>query len=719
MQQLVNTWEIERKQYTLLKPGKYPPRTGPTYQVQASWEDIPAIIQDASRSEILAVDFETKGGDYSDDISIVGVGLAYRDGSVYLDWTILSDSHRTAVQLLITSHPGLIAHNVYFDGGIVLTQLGSHANWKSCTYNLLASLANESPEQRWGLKPNMVSLLGWPDSNDTDLDNWLIQNGYYKGNRLLDNSPEALMAKYVAGSIRPEKGEMWRAPREILGKYCVLDAEACYLLYTEVLWPVASQFPGLVAHHKECLTSIRYHIEQKIHGLPVDRAGLLGRRELVAVETNQLEEAFRTHPEVLGPIKEIEGDLIRELLEREPTLHTKKGLVSKNHINWSERVQRARSGEIPEYKFNLNSDPQLRYLFYDLLKFPVKKMTESGQPSTSNQVLGKMGEAGQILADYNYGVKEMGFLEGYLEMTDHRPTIHPSFRTPGTVTGRLSSNGPNLQQVPKSKAIMSLFQARPGTVWVDLDFSALEPVVATEFSQDPNMLRIYGDGRPANDIYIFVMAHIPGMDLKCRQLGYDPNNPTPESLARVKKEMKRERGICKTVVLACQYGAGINKILQTLEMDGVNLSYEEVATIHSGYWNLFAKLKDFGKGLEYEWRRNRGYILNGLDRPMAVAEEYRKDLLNRFVQSTGHDILVKYIRIVSSELDHRAIPWKPLILDWHDAVTVEVPEFYGPQTADTLVDCLGLLNTELNGSIRLKGVPVIGRNLAEVKEPEQ
>lgn len=718
MQPLVTTREVEQKQYTLISPGTHPPRTGPTYQHQADWQDIPAIVEDAGKSEVLAVDFETKGGDYSDDIEIVGLGLAYRSGSVYLDWSSLYPESRGYIVRLLREHPGLIAHNVYFDGGVVLRELGFHPQWKSCTYNLVASLANESPEQRWGLKHLMVSLLGWPDSNDIDLDEWLIRNRYYKGNRLLDESPDALMAKYIAGSIRPEKGEMWRAPKEILGKYCVLDAEACYLLFTEVLWPVALQFPGLITHHQECLHSIRKHIEQKIHGIPVSRPGLQERLSIVKEETSALESQFRRHPDVLAPIIEIEKDLMSELLGREPPLHKKNGERSKNHINWSSRIEEARSGRIPKYRFNLNSDPQLRYLFYDLLGNPVKQMTESLQPSTSNRALSAMGEAGKILADYNYGVKEIGFLEGYLEMTERRTTIHPSARTPGTVTGRLSFNGPNLQQVPKSKAMMSLFYARPGTVWVDLDFSALEPVVATEFSQDPNMLLIYGDGRPSNDIYIFVMAHIPGMDLKCRALGYDPHNPTPESLARVKKEMKKERGICKTVVLACQYGAGIRKIMETLEADGVLLSYEEVATIHSGYWNLFAQLKDFGKSLEYEWRRNKGYILNGLGRPMAVSEDYKKDLLNRFVQSTGHDILTSYIVIVSHELDRHGVQWKPLIMDWHDALTVEVPEIDGQRTAGILVDCLDQLNNKLQGSIRLKGVPVIGFDLAEVKEPE-
>ncbi len=1027
---LVTVQEPERKQYLLLTPGTHPPRLGPTYQVQADSSDLPAIIADAQKSEVLAVDFETRGGDISDDISIVGIGLAWDSGSIYIHWIDLFENSRALLVDLILHHPGLIAHNVGFDGGVVFTQFGRHARWLSCTYNLVASLANESPEQRWGLKHLMTSLLGWPEANDAEMDEWLVTHGYYKGNKLLDNSPEALRVKFQAGTLRADKGEMWRTPRQILGKYCVLDAEACYLLYTRVLYPAATRFPELLKHHQECLHSIRLHIEQKILGIPIDRDMLAARREVVLQEIYEREMAFRQHPEVLPSISLIESDLLTQLQQKEPARYKKNHQESKNWQNWLAKFESAAMGNIPEYKFNLNSDPQLRHLFYQLLEYPVKLTTESGQPATSNRALKAFGEAGQILIDFNYSVKELGFLDGYIEMTAKRPTIHPSFRTPGTVTGRLSSREPNLQQVPKSKAMMSLFRAREGMAWVDIDFClhpdteyltrdgwkviesigeedyiwqvnpetregswtlplriirrnyagkmyaignrrgvlhvtenhrmlwtnqlnrgrpykhiinqsqegipnayvssiltssmsdhrgycptyqelntvcllqadsyfngesysiqlampkkreeaahllghrgrvypprsfqnlevehwsnicfsspllrgkslyleeldsanadalvsclatwdgsrdrsgrtviygstdytsvdqvqrylvrcgyecklngrqpkypgskyfytliirkakglrlrkgiddiraeeysglvgcvtvptgcilvrsggqtfvtgncALEPVVATEFSGDENMAQIYGNGKPLNDIYIFVMAHIPGMAERARALGYDPYNPTPDSLARVKKQMKHERGICKTVVLACQYGAGVNKIMQTLEADGILLSYEEVALIHSSYWNLFAQLKDFSKSLEYEWRRNKGYILNGLGRPMAVSEDYRKDLLNRFVQSTGHDILVKYIYILTHELDRRKIQWKPLIIDFHDATTVEVLEQESLATVAAMNRSMDLLNEQLGGNIRLRGIPVIGRTLSEVKEPSE
>lgn len=550
-QQLVTTRDHEEQQFVLLTPGQHPPRSGPTYQVVCpDLETLTALLTAAALSDILAVDFETKGNDPTlPDFDAVGVALAWDTGSVYIPLT--DPDIRQWVLQFILDHPAPIAHNVYFDGAVLHRLTGGHTTWHSCTYNLTALLANESPEQRWGLKSIMVSLLGWPESNDHDLGQWLVVNGYYIGNRRVDSSEEYLRAEFESGGLRPDKSEMWRAPQQILGMYSVLDAEACYLLYTQVLNPAAREFPELSRIHGEFMLLIELLIEQRAGGIHMDRRGLESRKSQVLSSMGGLRESFLSMADVSAAVKQIESEMLQPLLDKAPLKLKKDGGISKNWEKWIARVGQAESGNLPEYRFNIQSGQQLAKLLYGRLGYPVRVHTETGDPSTAIKALGAMGEHGRLLVEYNYLQKEMGFLEDYLERTEHRPTIHPSFRVPGTVTGRLSGKDPNLQQVPKTKAMMSLFQATPGCVWVDLDFSAIEPVVATEFSQDPNMIQIYGDGKPQNDIYLFVGAHIPGMGDYIRSVGYDPYNPSREALGRAKKECKHERSICKTVVLAC------------------------------------------------------------------------------------------------------------------------------------------------------------------------
>lgn len=719
-QPLVELIARPEEQYILLSPQHLPPRSGDTFNLINPSTAFEAILNSIQNSRVVAIDFETKGGDYSDDLEVQGVGLAWDEGSCYFDRDSLTEEQGHLLLETVGKHRGLIAHNVYFDGGVFKKVMGYHARWHVCTYSTYAMLSNEGYAGRtWGLKTAQTELLLWETSNEGELDEWLVVNGFYIGNRRVDSSPEYLRNEYQSGGLRPDKAEMWRAPSSVLGKYCILDAESTYLFYTRILAPKLLSFPDLMSYMTtEWMNLIRILIDQKLAGIQVDRPGLLARRDTLLREISELEIRFINHEQCRDHIRSIEDVWIGELRATEPPRLKKDGDVSKNWLKWEKRVAAAEARENPEYRFNIGSAHQLRELLYTRLKYPVKIRTEKGEPSTSIKALRSLGGLGSILTERMWLVKELSFIDKYLELTEHRPTIHPSFRTPGTVSGRLSSKEPNMQQIPKSKAMMSLFVARPGHVWVDLDFSALEPVVATEYSQDPNMLRIYGDNMPENDIYIFVMAHISGMGDRARALGYDPYNPTKAALSRVKKDMKRERGICKTVVLACQYGAGINKVHQTLEEDEIFLDISEVANIHKGYWDLFSGVKDFSRSLYFEWKRNKGYIFNAINRPMAIPNEFDKDILNRFIQSTGHDILVKYIHILSRNLTRAGIPWTPIIIDFHDATTVEVPEGCADRTVDIFNRSMLELNELLNGTIKLRGTPVVGTTLADCKEPE-
>jgi hypothetical protein len=377
---------------------------------------------------------------------------------------------------------------------------------------------------------------------------------------------------------------MWRAPVSILGKYCILDAESTYLLYTEILSPVLEYFPGLRDfYYLYWMPLIELHIEQKLVGIPVDREGLQARQDILHLGIQGHENTLRTHPSTQDAILGIESELREELASKEPERYLKQkvrppeppkyrkdGAISKtwthwvenehkytvpvqsrNWENWRERWEVAVRGDNPDYRFNLDSGHHLQKLLYQYLGYEVKVLTESGQPATGLKALKAMGEIGQLLIERNWLEKERTYVTDYIQRTETRGTIHPSYRLPGTSTGRLSSKGPNLQQVPKSKAVMSLFIAPPGKVWVDLDFAALEPTVATYYSGDENLMQIYGDGRPPNDIYLFVGSHISSMKQKILEAGYNPSAPTKEGISNAKKVAKHERNICKTVTLAC------------------------------------------------------------------------------------------------------------------------------------------------------------------------
>lgn len=783
-------------------PRHTPARLGSTYQVQVTDpSQLHDILTAAARSQILAVDFETRGTDYSESCicdtdtdgcrssHIVGVGLAYDLGSAYLPYAEMPQADRNQLIDMILAHRGKIAHNLYFDGGVLLRETDNWStHWTACTLALYRLLSNEGwAGQTYGLKGVMTEILLWGDTNEDGIDTWLVRQGYYVGNRRVETDPDLLEAAYHeravngARKLRPNKAEMWRVPHEILGPYCVLDAEATYLFFVEHLVPVLTQFPQFWENYRtDWQYLIDKHIEQKMVGIPMDRKGLESRKETLIYYMFDKEQEFLHDERVIPHVDAMEAEMRQDILDKEPARYIalkpepkeppqykKNGgvssnwtkwkefkdsgkwsvpILSKNWINWQDRLDQAVRGNLPAYRFNIQSKVQLAELLYRRLGYPIKILTVSEEPGTGADALAQMGDLGKILIDRDDALKELGFIERYLELMNGRDTIHPSFQMPGTSTGRLSSKDPNLQQIKKTKAMMDLFVARPGHTWIDLDFAALEPTVTTEFSKDKNMEAIYGQGARPNDIYLFVAYSVPQWRPLLEAVGYDPYSPSKESVARAKAECKHIRKIAKVVTLACAYGAGVDKIHLNLTNDGMVISREEVEQVHKGYWELFAEVKAYGYGLQDSWwdkvdldtktkemykdwsksrykrdkipRNTVGYVMNGMGRPMCVTHDYKKDTLNRFIQSTGHDILVRYVRLVGQELDRRAIPWYPVVVDFHDAMAVEVPDRYVDQTIEVYMDSLDELNRQLGGDIQLKGTPSMGKNMAGIKEPE-
>ena len=722
--------------FVLLEPKPTPARSGPLYQLVCPPDtDVTALLRQAANAPIVAVDFETRGNDYSlpdSEAYVIGVGLAWDEGSCYLSMDQLSDSAITQLVRLLTEHKGLVAHNVYFDGGWIRRDLGQHASWLACTFGLYMQCASEGFEgQRWGLKEAMVDVLMWSDTNETELDEWLVSNGYCKQNKA------------------PMKGEMWRAPPAIIGRYCVLDAEATYLLYVEHLLPILRRFPKLADYHRlDFLPHVMVHIDQKIAGIMTDRKHWVGYATELEEAIVNSERSFRENPLVAPHICAFEESKVTEFLSTEPARHkkkkerkepakfTKSGEVSKNWEKWKaleerpleesknwQRWEEKRKcielGIEPGYSFNLQSGDHLRWLLYDKLHNKVLLQTESGLPAVSEDALQSMGDVGQILIGRALKVKELSYVSDYIERVEHRPTIHPSFKMPGTVTGRLAGKAPNLQQLPKTRGTLSGFISRPGHSFVDCDVNALEMVVTAELSQDNNLLALYGPSAKKNDIYLFYGSMMAGIGPRLTSLGYDPYAPTAEVIEATKKAFKKERSIAKLLILSDNYGSGVKKKQKILSLNGVEMSLREVEEMHNSLMEAKSGVMSYITWLQDEWKANGGWVENGYGRPICIDDKYLKDILNRVVQSTGHDILQLYSRIAAHLLTEAKLNWTPIVMDWHDESIIEVPDEQIEIAKRIMeVDAYRELNKVLGGTCPLKGSAAVAKTLAGIKLEE-
>jgi DNA polymerase-1 len=269
-------------------------------------------------------------------------------------------------------------------------------------------------------------------------------------------------------------------------------------------------------------------------------------------------------------------------------------------------------------------------------------------------------------------------------------------------------------QQPSSKGYLQCLQADPGHVLVEMDLDAAEQVVLAELSQDPTLLKLYGPGAKPQDVYLFNAAHTQVYSARVREF-YDPENPTPEMIDTAKAKLKSLRKVVKIVTLAKAYGAGVNKLFQTLKMAGEKVTRTEVATIHEDLTALYIGTAKYARNLENEWRRNKGWVLNGLGRPLAVADNLTRDLTNRVVQSSTHDILMMILSHLSDLRDESGIKFYGFIWDLHDQIIVNAPEDRAQEVAALFVEALARTNKELAGTIPIKGSPNIGLTLADFK----
>ena len=391
---------------------------------------------------VLALDYETQGlGLYDDECRAVGMGLSDGKVSVYLPILDLTPALRGELYDWLQQRQ-LVGHNINFDGAFYLKECGRHANWAMCTSGFFRQIAAEGwYEQNWSLKTAMVDVLGWDEPNTADLYDWLKKNGL-------------------------GKGDMWQAPVEILGRYCALDTAATFHLY-EYFLTFEPRFPVLFDYHRnDFLTLVRHIINQGRRGIRIDRLPLMKHRTTLAQKLAQIEAEFRSHELMRAPMERWREANIEDWLAREPERLKKDGTPTVRWQAWKNREEEVRRGE----GFSLTSKDHLAWLFYENLyearitnpgapKAGRKKLTfrekgrgevivdgerhellltDGGKLPVDRNILPFLGPLGKLLVQYNDVAKEMGYVDACLTLSAKDGILHPSFKVPGTITGRLS-----------------------------------------------------------------------------------------------------------------------------------------------------------------------------------------------------------------------------------------------------------------------------------------
>ena len=241
---------------------------------------------------------------------------------------------------------------------------------------------------------------------------------------------------------------------------------------------------------------------------------------------------------------------------------------------------------------SVSSPTQLAILFYDILGIePVDAKSPRG---TGVEILEKIDNP-LCKAILEYRTVEK-LLSTYIDKLPNEVLedgkIHCSINQYGAKTGRMSSDNPNLQNIPShNHDIRKMFVASPGCVLMSADFSQQEPKVMTALCKDPKMIQAYHEGR---DLYASIASLAFNMPYE-ECLEFRPDGTT-------NKDGKTRRSSAKSILLGILYGRGINSIAEQL-----HTTKQKAQIIQDKVFKGFPAIKKFEED-SIRMAENEGFV---------------------------------------------------------------------------------------------------------------
>ena len=341
-----------------------------------------------------------------------------------------------------------------------------------------------------------------------------------------------------------------------------------------------------------------------------------------------------------------------------------------------------KSGE----EFNLNSPKQLGEILFDKLKLVSKpKKTKTGQYSTSEEVLSSLANDHKIIENIlewrsldklqNTYVKSLPN-----EVSSLTNRVHSSFNQTVTTTGRLSSNNPNLQNIPirtvNGQKIRRAFIPRSSDyILMAADYSQIELRVIASMSNEKNMIDAFVNNQ---DIHIMTASKIYNVD---------PENVTRE-----------QRGNAKTVNFGIIYGVSAFGLSQQTD-----LNRSESKVMIDNYFLNYPGLKKYMSD-QIDFARNNGYVetimgrrrylqnINSQNNMLRSSSE--RNAINAPIQGSAADIIKIAMININSELKKQSLKSK-MLLQVHDELVFDVHKSEKDQIKD-------IVKTTMESAVKLK-----------------
>jgi DNA polymerase-1 len=339
-------------------------------------------------------------------------------------------------------------------------------------------------------------------------------------------------------------------------------------------------------------------------------------------------------------------------------------------------------------EFNINSPIQLREILFEKLQLPVLKKTPSGA-STDASVLQQLAEAGHELPALLMEYREVTKLEStYIDalpaqLNPRTGRLHTTFNQAAAATGRLSSNEPNLQNIPirreLGRDIRRLFIARPGWKLVGADYSQIELRLLAHLSGDEAFVQAFNAGGDIHRQTAALIFEVP--------------------VDAVTAEM---RARAKTINFATIYGQGPHALSQQLK-----ITHAEAREFIDRYFERFTGVRRFLDS-SVAYAREHGYAQTIFGRRRYIPELRERNFnirafgervaANSPIQGSAADLIKIAMIRVDAALRQRDLR-SSMLLQVHDELVFEAP-------AGEIDQLTGLVREEMEGAASL-AVPLV------------
>lgn len=388
---------------------------------------------------------------------------------------------------------------------------------------------------------------------------------------------KALAHEFAGNWAVEDIKDIRKIPLDKLLQYNLVDCLSTNYV-KEKYWPIMVADSQEELYHSLMMPSLKMLIQTELTGMPMSRSKI----QKVKTELQMIQGIHLTLIQNSAVVKTVELLLQTSAMEA---------------ANAKLKVKQHPLSKFSGVGFNPNSGPQLQRLLYEQMGLPVIDLTDTKMPATGAETIEKLiyhtsepayRDLLSALIEYGKVTKILSTFipafEGAISKDDSDTVwLHGSFNLGGTVSGRLSSSEPNLQNIPANsqyaKLIKECFVGPTDWLFCGADFSSLEDMISALTTKDKNKLAVYErgfDGHCLRAAYYF-RDQCPEIDLD-----------DPVSVNSIKKNYPTLRQDSKGPTFLLTYGGTFHGMMSNLGWEK-----EKAQAIEKGYHDLYKESDEY------------------------------------------------------------------------------------------------------------------------------